>query len=99
MAAIGAWIERTPGRDGFGDILKTRTTWGGDGPGILVVSHLDTVHPMGTLAGPLPFTCDTDVLYRPCIYALTGGAASASPAYSADARLAGNEEASPGAPR
>src|SRR3546814_8874670 len=32
MAAIGARIERTPGRDGFGDILKTRTPWGGDGP-------------------------------------------------------------------
>src|SRR3546814_2777646 len=43
MAAIGARIERTPGRDGFGDILQTRTPWGGDGPGILVVSHLDTV--------------------------------------------------------
>ena len=50
MSALGATIDRTPGRDGFGDILRTRTPWGGDGPGILVLSHLDTVHPIGTLA-------------------------------------------------
>src|SRR3546814_4757659 len=50
MAALGARNHRTPGRDGFGDILMARTPWGGDGPGILVVSHVDTVHPMGTIA-------------------------------------------------
>ena len=36
-AKIGAVIERIPGRDGFGDILKVRTPWGGDGPGMLVI--------------------------------------------------------------
>ena len=46
---LGGRIERTPGRDGYGDILKVRTPWGGDGPGILVLSHLDTVHPVGTM--------------------------------------------------
>ena len=45
--SLGLNINRTPGRDGFGDILRTRTPWGGDGPGILVLSHLDTVHPIG----------------------------------------------------
>src|SRR3546814_12261910 len=74
MAAIGAWIERTPGRDGFGDILKTRTPWGGDGPGILVVSTLDTVHPMGTLAATLPFTRAGDVAYGHGITDMTCGA-------------------------
>ena len=39
MQAIGAEINRTPGRDGFGDILTTSTPWGGDEPGILVLSH------------------------------------------------------------
>ena len=29
-AKIGAVIERIPGRDGYGDILKVRTPWGGD---------------------------------------------------------------------
>ena len=33
MRAIGAEIDRTPGRDGFGDIMTARTPWGGDGPG------------------------------------------------------------------
>ena len=47
--AVGASIERTPGKDGFGDIVKARSPWGGDGPGILVLGHLDTVHPTGTL--------------------------------------------------
>ena len=28
MRALGALVERTPGRDGFGDILKTRTPGG-----------------------------------------------------------------------
>ena len=81
MAAIGARIERTPGRDGFGDILKTRTPWGGDGPGILVVSHLDTVHPMGTLAEQLPFRREGDVVYGPGIYDMKGGAYLAYYAY------------------
>ena len=42
-ATLGARIERTPGRDGFGDHLLVTSPWGGDGPGILVLSHLDTV--------------------------------------------------------
>ena len=33
----GVVIERIPGSDGFGDILKVRTPWGGDGPGMLVI--------------------------------------------------------------
>ena len=38
-AKIGAVIERIPGRDGFGDILKVCTPWGGggDGPGMVVI--------------------------------------------------------------
>jgi len=35
MGSIGAHMERIPGVDGFGDLLKARTPWGGDGPGIL----------------------------------------------------------------
>ncbi|MBT6276845.1 MAG: M20 family peptidase, partial [Chromatiales bacterium] len=32
---LGMLVDRTPGRDGYGDILTLRTPWGGDGPGIL----------------------------------------------------------------
>src|ERR1041384_7444992 len=45
-------LERIPGRDGYGDCLFARTE--GEGKRILVLSHLDTVHPIGTAAGPLP---------------------------------------------
>ena len=73
-ATLGARIERTPGRDGFGDHLLVTSPWGGDGPGILVLSHLDTVHDIGTLAGPLPFRVEGDIAYGPGIYDMKGGA-------------------------
>lgn len=72
MRAIGAKIERTPGRDGYGDILKAEMP-GGEEPGILVVSHLDTVHPIGTLR-TLPFRREGDSVYGPGIYDMKGGA-------------------------
>lgn len=73
MAAIGARIDRIPGRDGYGDVVKARTPWGGEGPGILVLGHLDTVHPVGTLAGPLQFRREGDRVYGPGIFDMKGG--------------------------
>ena len=49
FAAIGFDVRTVPGRNGYGDNLLIQTPWGGDGPGILVLAHLDTVHPLGTL--------------------------------------------------
>jgi glutamate carboxypeptidase len=74
FAAIGAGLERIPGRDGFGDHLLVTSPWGGDGPGILVLSHLDTVHDIGTLHGPLPYRVEGDIAYGPGIYDMKGGA-------------------------
>ena len=73
-AGIGARLERIAGRDGFGDHLLVTSPWGGDGPGILVLSHLDTVHDLGTLAVKLPFRVEGDVAYGPGIYDMKGGA-------------------------
>ena len=81
MRALGALVERTPGRDGFGDILKTRTPWGGDGPGILVLSHLDTVHPKGSLESYNPWRREGDSVYGPGIYDMKAGAYLAYYAY------------------
>jgi glutamate carboxypeptidase len=67
-------IERIPGRDGLGDMLALRHRGAGEGPGILILSHLDTVHPMGTIDGPLPFRRDGDRLYGPGLYDMKGGA-------------------------
>jgi len=74
MRRLGGKIERRPGRDGFGDMLVVRTPWGGDGPGILVLSHLDTVHPIGFLKGTLPFKREGDVVFGPGIYDMKAGA-------------------------
>jgi glutamate carboxypeptidase len=74
-AAIGARVIRIPGRDGFGDHLLVASPWGSeDEPGILVLSHIDTVHDIGTLATKLPFRVEGDIAYGPGIYDMKGGA-------------------------
>lgn len=72
--AAGAKTNRIPGRDGYGDKLLVTSPWGGEEPGVLVVSHVDTVHPIGTLAAELPFRVEDDVAYGPGIYDMKGGA-------------------------
>jgi glutamate carboxypeptidase len=75
LRSVGARIARVPGRDGFGDIVIARTPWGGDGPGILVLAHLDTVHPIGSLATKeLAWRREGDSVYGPGIYDMKGGA-------------------------
>ncbi len=69
----GAQVERVPGRDGYGDHVIARSPWGGDAPGILVLSHLDTVHPKGTLQIQ-PFKVEDQIAYGPGIYDMKGGA-------------------------
>jgi glutamate carboxypeptidase len=76
---LGIRVERIPGREGFGDHLlaiedRLCSSGAAAGPGILVLSHLDTVHPMGTLAGPLPFRIDGDCAYGPGAEDMKGGA-------------------------
>ncbi|MBM3569644.1 MAG: M20 family metallopeptidase [Alphaproteobacteria bacterium] len=80
MAAAGARIERVPGREGYGDVLIARSPWG-EGPGILVLAHLDTVHPVGTLRDLLKFERKDDAVFGPGIYDMKGGAYLAYYAY------------------
>jgi glutamate carboxypeptidase len=70
---LPATVERVAGRDGCGDHLIARSSWGQDAPGILVLSHLDTVHPLGFIKR-LPFRVDGDVAFGPGIYDMKGGA-------------------------
>ena len=70
---LPATVERVAGRDGCGDHLVARSSWGQDAPGILVLSHLDTVHPMGFIER-LPFRIDGDRAFGPGIYDMKGGA-------------------------
>jgi glutamate carboxypeptidase len=70
---LPAGIERIAGRSGCGDHLVARSSWGQDAPGILVLSHLDTVHPLGFIAR-LPFRIEGDSAFGPGIYDMKGGA-------------------------
>jgi glutamate carboxypeptidase len=70
---LPATVERVAGKDGCGDHLVARSSWGQDAPGILVLSHLDTVHPMGFIER-LPFKIDGDSAFGPGIYDMKGGA-------------------------
>ena len=74
LALLGAHIERIPGRMGFGGCLRARLPhpMPEATPGILVLAHLDTVHPIGTLA-KLPVRREDDRLYGPGIYDMKGG--------------------------
>src|SRR3954451_14445717 len=54
LALMGARVETIPGRLGNGPCIRASFPHPrAHEPGILVMGHLDTVHPIGTL-GPLP---------------------------------------------
>lgn len=74
LAMAGARVERIPGRMGFGDCIRARFPHpaGETAPGILVLAHLDTVHPIGTLA-KLPWRRDGGICYGPGIFDMKGG--------------------------
>jgi glutamate carboxypeptidase len=88
---LPASIERIAGRDGCGDHLVARASWGQDAPGILILSHLDTVHPLGFIER-LPFRIEGDSAFGPGIYDMKGGAYLA---YHAFRQLCANGNRSP----
>lgn len=73
LAALGAITERIPGRMGLGDSVRATIPHprGGEG-GILLLGHMDTVHPVGTLAS-LPFRREGGVCYGPGLMDMKGG--------------------------
>ena len=82
----GLAVERIAGRDGLGGSVVLRAGPATGAPGILVLSHLDTVHPVGTLAEHLPARVDGDRLYGPGVYDMKGGAHLALQAFKAAAK-------------
>ena len=77
MLSLGAAIERESGGEGYGDLLTARIPGESEGPGVLVLGHLDTVHAVGTLGRELPFRREGDRVYGPGIYDMKGGMYSA----------------------
>jgi glutamate carboxypeptidase len=88
---LPATVERIAGKDGCGDHLVARSSWGQDAPGILVLSHLDTVHPLGFIER-LPFSVQGNAAFGPGIYDMKGGAYLA---YHAFRQLCANGAPSP----
>lgn len=74
LALVGARVERIPGRMGFGDCVRARFPHAAPEtvPGILVLAHLDTVHPIGTLS-QLPWRRDGGTVRGPGIFDMKGG--------------------------
>ncbi|MGL4974233.1 MAG: M20 family metallopeptidase [Bosea sp. (in: a-proteobacteria)] len=67
-------VERIGGRDGLGDSLLLRAGPANGLKPVLVMSHLDTVHPVGTSAKDLTVRVEGDRLYGPGVYDMKGGA-------------------------
>lgn len=73
LALMGALVERVPGRMGRGDCVRARMPHPRQGePGILVMAHLDTVHPVGTIE-VLPFRREGDKAWGPGLCDMKGG--------------------------
>jgi glutamate carboxypeptidase len=73
LVLSGGHIERIPGRMGYGDCVRATFPHATPNvPGILVMGHLDTVHPIGTLSS-LPFRREGSKAYGPGILDMKGG--------------------------
>jgi glutamate carboxypeptidase len=71
LILAGARIERIAGRMGFGDCVRATFPHAMPHvPGILVMGHLDTVHPIGT---KLPFRREGNKAWGPGILDMKGG--------------------------
>lgn len=71
--ASGATIERQEAPNGCGPVMFARFPGKKEGPGILVLGHLDTVHPVGTIEGPLKLRIEDGKLYGPGVFDMKGG--------------------------
>lgn len=74
LALLGARVETIPGRMNLGDCVRASFPHPKQGQekGILVMGHLDTVHPMGTLQS-LPWRREGNRQFGPGAYDMKGG--------------------------
>ncbi len=81
FTGTGARLERRTLDAALGDILHVHCDAGRSEPGILILSHVDTVHPRGTIERDLPFRRDGERIYGPGIYDMKGCLVSAVAAW------------------
>jgi glutamate carboxypeptidase len=73
LALLGAQLDRIPGRMGFGDCVRARFAHPRrEQPGVLILGHLDTVHPIGTL-DRFSWRCEGNRCFGPGILDMKGG--------------------------
>ena len=73
LAVMGASIERITTHHSVGDCIRARFSHSSpDQPGLLILGHMDTVHPLGTLAH-LPVKRDGNLCFGPGICDMKGG--------------------------
>ncbi len=75
LADLGAETETLTLSPDFAPALRARFP-GKDGStegGVLILGHLDTVHPSGTAEGPLKIRVEGDKLYGPGVFDMKGG--------------------------
>ena len=66
-------IQRIAGTAGVGDIVLLQAGPESDRTGLLLLAHVDTVHPVGTIDSALPVRREGDRLYGPGLYDMKGG--------------------------
>lgn len=72
--ARGLHVTRLPTNEATGDLLIARHGDAAQADEILILTHLDTVHAKGALAGPLPWRVEGDRLFGPGVYDMKSGA-------------------------
>lgn len=73
FAGLGADVEILPGEQGFGDCVRAQFLIAGEsGNGILIMGHLDTVHPPGMLK-EMPWREENGHCHGPGILDMKGG--------------------------
>ncbi|MDB6452865.1 M20 family metallopeptidase [Falsirhodobacter sp. 20TX0035] len=70
----GLHVTRHPTDAQTGDLLVARLGDPDRAARVLILAHLDTVHPRGTLGGPLPWRMEGDRLFGPGVYDMKSGA-------------------------
>lgn len=67
-------LERVPGTKGLADVLIVHAGPDNGEPHCVVLSHIDTVHPLGTIEKDLPIRIEGDKLFGPGVMDMKGGA-------------------------
>lgn len=73
IARLGFAVERLSGDGGGAGMVVGRRSGAAGRPGLLLIGHLDTVHPVGTLGSALPIRRDGDRCFGPGIYDMKAG--------------------------